>query len=272
MQPIDIHKILSEKAPGKHIPGFVIRYLERIVHVRELNELLAQVGDKKDYDFLHIGILDYLGCKIEVHGEENMPTDEGPYIFVSNHPLGGLDGMIEALTIHQFRPERDMKIVVNDLLMNMTPLQGLFMPVNKVGAQSRAYAEAYRAMWESGVDIMSFPAGLCSRLGKGGKVMDLEWKSSFVKAAKRYQRVIIPIYFDGQNSMRFYRLAQWRKRLGIKLNIEMLFLSDEMFRQKGKTFHLYIGKAIQPSELTDTHSDKQWAEQIKQRVYQICKK
>jgi len=268
MQPIhiDIPAILRAKAPGKHIPAFIIRFLERIVHVKEINQFFEDHPDSEGYDFIR-DTLAMLGCSARIEGVENIPTDERPLLFVSNHPLGGLDGMIIAYMLHQHR-QRTMKVIVNDLLMYMTPLQQLFAPVNKVGSQSRAYAEQQHAMWASEVDVMSFPAGVCSRRQKGG-VKDLEWKPTFIKKVIEHKRDIVPIYFEGKNSHFFYALAYWRKKLGIKINIEMLFLSDEMFRSKGKQFVVHVGQPISYTTFDRSKSPYEWAQYMKEEIYKI---
>ena len=187
----DIRAILKSKAPKAHVPNFVIRYLERIVHIKQMNAFLRKYPDLKGYEFIDRVIHEELGCSASIEGTENIPADDKPVIFVSNHPLGGLDGMIIAQLIHNKRQttndKRPLKVIVNELLMYMEPINSLWAPVNKVGRLSREQVEAQQRMWESETDVLTFPAGACSRLQRiDGKwqIRDLEWQNNFVQRAK----------------------------------------------------------------------------------------
>lgn len=269
----DIRAVLRQKAPKAHVPGFVIRYLERITHIKQMNAFLRKYPDKRDYDFIRLVISEELGCSASIEGIENIPTDGQPVIFVSNHPLGGLDGMIIAQLIHANRQSsnRQLKVIVNDLLMFMEPIADLWAPVNKVGKLSREQAVQQQQMWASQTDVLTFPAGLCSRLQRiDGKwqICDLEWQKNFVQRAREYQRNIVPIYFEGRNSKFFYALAYIRKKLHIKLNIEMLYLVDEMYGAHGKHFKVHVLPPIPYTTLDNSRTPKQWAQKIKSLVYE----
>lgn len=267
----DIRTILKSKAPEAHVPGFVIRYLEHITHIRQMNAFLRKYPDLKDYDFIRLVISEELGCSASIDGIENIPTDDRPVVFVSNHPLGGLDGMIIANMIHENRPaKRELKVVVNELLMFMEPINSLWAPVNKVGLLSREQVAEQQHVWEAGTDILTFPAGACSRLQRINghwKIQDLEWQKNFIMRAKEYQRNIVPIYFEGRNSRFFYILALLRKWLHIKLNIEMLYLVDEMYGARGKHFRVHVLPPIPYTTFDNTKTPKQWAQYVKSIVY-----
>lgn len=265
----DIRAILKSKAPKAHVPNFLIRYLERIVHVKEMNAFLRKYPDKRDYAFIKLVIEENLGCSASIDGIENIPTDDKPVIFVSNHPLGGLDGMIIAQMIHEHRP-RALKVIVNELLMFMEPIADLWAPVNKVGRLSREQAEAQQRMWESETDVLTFPAGACSRLQRidgQWQIRDLEWQKNCVQRAREYKRDIVPIYFEGQNSRFFYALAYIRKLLHIQLNIEMLYLVDEMYGARGKHFKVHVLPPIPYSTFDKSKTPKEWAQYVKSIVY-----
>ena len=269
----DIRAIIKRKAPNAHVPGFLIRYLERIVHIKQMNAFLRTHTTERDYDFIRVVLDEELdGCTATIKGKENIPTDDRPVIFVSNHPLGGLDGMLIAQAIHDAHASiRPLKVIVNDLLMHMEPLAGLWAPVNKVGHLSREQALEQQRMWESGVDVLTFPAGLCSRLQRiDGKwqIRDLEWQKNFIQRAKEYKRDIVPIYFEGRNSKFFYTLAYIRKLLGIKLNIEMLYLVDEMYGAHGKHFKVHVLPPISYTMFNNTKTPKEWAQVVKSIVYE----
>ena len=277
MLQFDIEAILRQKAPNTHVPAFLVRYLERITHVRQMNAFLRKYPDLRGYEFIDRVINEELGCSASIDGLENIPTDDRPVIFVSNHPLGGLDGMIIARLIHDQRQkgsvldQRPLKVIVNELLMFMEPIADLWAPVSKVGALSREQAIAQQQMWESGTDVLTFPAGACSRLQRidgQWQIRDLEWQKNFVQRAREYQRDIVPIYFEGRNSRFFYALAYLRKRLGIKLNIEMLYLVDEMYGAHGKHFRVHVLPPIPYSTFDNSRTPKQWAVYVKSIVYE----
>lgn len=274
MLQFDIRTVLKKKAPKAHVPGFLIRYLERIAHIKQMNAFLRKYPEVKNYDFIRLVIDEELGCSATIEGIENIPTDGKPLIFASNHPLGGLDGMIIAQMIHESRASRGdsrpLKVIVNDLLMFMEPLAGLWAPVNKVGRLTKEQAQQQHALWESETDVLTFPAGICSRLQRiDGKwqIQDLEWQKNFIQRAREYHRDIVPIYFEGRNSKFFYTLAYIRKLLHIKLNIEMLYLVDEMYGAHGKHFKVHVLPPISYTSLDTSKSPKEWAEYIKQIVY-----
>lgn len=274
MLQFDIRTVLKQKAPNAHVPGFLIRYLERIAHIKQMNAFLRKYPDVKNYDFIRLVLDEELGCSASIDGIENIPTDGKPLIFASNHPLGGLDGMIIAQMIHESRSSRGdsrpLKVIVNDLLMFMEPLAGLWAPVNKVGRLTKEQAQQQHALWESETDVLTFPAGICSRLQRiDGKwqIQDFEWQKNFIQRAREYQRDIVPIYFEGRNSKFFYTLAYIRKLLHIKLNIEMLYLVDEMYGAHGKHFKVHVLPPISYTSLDTPKSPKEWAEYIKQIVY-----
>jgi len=270
----DIRAILKRKAPNAHVPEFVIRYLERITHIRQMNAFLRKYPDLKGYEFIRLVISEELECSASIEGVENIPTDGKPVIFVSNHPLGGLDGMIIAQMIHDQRlianNQRPLKVIVNELLMFMEPIASLWAPVNKVGRLSKEQAAEQQRMWESETDVLTFPAGACSRLQRiDGKwqIQDLEWQKNFVQRAREYRRDIVPIYFEGHNSRFFYALAFIRKLLHIKLNIEMLYLVDEMYGAHGKHFRVHVLPPIPYSTFDTTKTPRQWAQYVKSIVY-----
>ena len=268
----DIRAILKRTAPKAKVPDFVIRYLEHIVHVKQMNAFLRKHPTKRDYDFIRPVLDEELCCTASIDGTENIPTDGKPVIFVSNHPLGGLDGMIIAQMIHENRAEkRELKVIVNELLMYMEPLAGLWAPVSKTRRLSKEQAAEQQRMWESGTDVLTFPAGACSRLQRINHkwvIQDLEWQKNFVQRAREYQRNVVPIRFEGKNSRFFYALAFLRKKLHIKLNIEMLYLVDEMYGARGKHFKVHVLPPIPYSTFDNTKTPKEWAQYVKSIVYE----
>ena len=269
---IDVREVLRAKLPGHKVPEFVVRYLQRIVHEEEMNHFLREHAGETGYVFLDHVVHDLLGCSAVLYGAENIPQGDEPLIFVSTHPLGGLDGMINAMLLHEHR-HRQMKLIVTDLLMYMRPLEELFVPVNKVGGQSKEYARRQIKMWESGCDVLSFPSGKCARLEKKSLfskavVTEQPWHKSVIQKAVQYKRDIVPIRFEGENSSFFYNLAYWRSKLGIKTNIEMLYLADEMFKSHGKTFGVHVLPPISSGTFDNTRTPQQWADFLREKIVQ----
>ncbi|MFA5325397.1 MAG: 1-acyl-sn-glycerol-3-phosphate acyltransferase [Bacteroidales bacterium] len=261
---IDVEKVIFSKSPywAKHSPRFLINYLKKIIHQNEINELLSKYYGTQGVEFA-TNVLKYLNVNYNVHNTIKFNSDRR-YIFVSNHPLGGFDGIVLLSYIGSIFPK--LKFVVNDLLMHIEPLKPLFVPVNKLGKMNQEYVKQIKETYSSDSQILYFPAGLCSRLIKG-KIQDLEWKKSFLKNAIKYDRDIIPIFFSGHNSKFFYRLAKLRKFLGIKFNIEMMYLPNEMFKQKNSTFDIYFGNPIPVSTFTKEHSIEEWIHYIRDKAY-----
>lgn len=269
IKKIDIRQVLQEKAPSaaSKIPDFIVNYLIRTVHQDELNDILTQYHEEQGVDFMK-QLIGYFDLSFDLIGKDNIP-DSGRYIFASNHPLGGLDGIcLSALIGEQFKG--NIRYLVNDLLLYIDNLKSIFVPVNKHGAQGKRNAMLIEEAYASDHQIITFPAGLCSRK-INGQILDLEWKKSFIQKAVEYKRDIIPVYFDGKNSNFFYRLANIRKALGIKMNYEMIYLPDEMFRCKHKTFRIYFGKPIPWQTLDNSKKPAEWAEWIKRIVYNLKK-
>ena len=264
---IDIAKVLKNKVPNAKVPTFIVNYLRRISHEEEFNRFFSQNPDLKNLDFIEAAFK-YLEVTTVIEGIENLPPKGGRYIFASNHPLGGLDGVATGYLLGK---EYDGKVrfFSNDIMMHLHPMQEMFIPVNKTGSQSKDHAEQMQKLYESDNHLVTYPAGICSRK-VNGKICDLEWKKNFISKSIQYKRDVVPIYFEGRNSNFFYNLAKLRKFLRIKINIEMLYLADEMFKQKGKTFTIRIGKSIPWQTFDKSKSHAEWAQWVKDIVYKMA--
>jgi len=252
----------KNKKLAKWLPRFIIHWLEKLIHQEEMNLFLAKHRDKSGIEFARNVVEEFAQASIEVVNEENIPK-VGRYIVASNHPLGAIDGVALISLIGKYRT--DIKFPVNDLLMALKPMQDIFLPLNKHGKNSTEAARELHNVFSSNHLILYFPAGICSRKIEG-VVQDLEWKKTIIQKAKEYQRDIIPVFFEGKNTERFYRIANWRKKLGIKVNIEMLLLPDEMVKQRGKKFTITFGKPISYSTFTHTKTDKEWAAWLREQA------
>ena len=266
MKFLDVGQVFKDKNPQlyRKIPRFVIRWIERLIHQDEMNGFMDEHIHDSSIDFATYGV-DFFGAKLCINQEENIPRI-GRQILVSNHPLGGLDGLALVRAVGKYRS--DIKFPVNDLLMQLTPMKDVFTPVNKHGRNQQYAIKELNDIFASDNLILYFPAGLCSRK-QNGVICDLEWKKTVITKAKEYSRDIIPVYFDGQNSNRFYNIANLRKRLKIKINLEMILLPDESFRQKGKTVTVTFGKPISYTLFDSTKTDMEWTAWLKEQVYAL---
>ena len=268
---IDIQEILSTKSPqtAKKIPFFVIKALSKLIHQDEINRFLKENEEAAGVDLMNC-LVDYLHIKLNIVGEDHIPDFTTKCVFAANHPLGGADGVCLASFLGN-RYNQHIKYIVNDLLYFIQPLQSIFVPINKHGGQGRDAARMLNESFASPDQILTFPAGLCSRKTKG-KIYDLDWKKMLVVKAIEYKRDIVPVYFDAKNSNLFYAIANWRQKLKIKFNIEMLFLPHEMFRRKNVTFTIYFGKPIPWQTFDSSRSMQQWTNWVKQTVYDLVRK
>lgn len=250
------------------IPRFLVRGLERLVCQDELNGILQRTYPKVGSAFA-MAALEDLDITVEVRGMENIP-DEGRFIFASNHPLGGLDGIALISVLGARYGDDKLRFPVNDMLMNVRPLRGVFIPINKFGRQGREAARRLAETYASDAQVIFFPAGLVSRLHKGGVIKDLEWQKAFVAKALEYGRDIVPIHFSGHNSRKFYRIAKWRKRLGIKFNLEQILLPSELCKAKGSRYVVTIGKPVKAEALKGSgKSAPALAAELRELVYAL---
>ncbi len=265
---INIEEVIRNKNPKllKFLPGFILRYIKRIVHQDHINAFIQRHGEKTSFAFVD-QIINEFGVKVTFEGLENIPTSGGA-IVAANHPIGALDAMALLNVIGKKR--LDQKFIVNDVLLSLKNLSNLFIGVNKHGKNSGQALDLIDSYYASDTLVLIFPAGLVSRKQKGGIVKDLVWKKSFISKAKRFNKNIIPVHISGSNSNFFYNLALWRQRLGIKANIEMFYLMDEMYHQKGKLIHIKIGKPIDPSLFKAEFTDIEWAEKVKEYIYEMA--
>ena len=268
---LDIRSILNSRIPKKKrkwIPSFLITGVEKLIRQKELNEILRATLPSEGSEFAK-RVLEYLGISVSVEGLENL-EDGSRYMFASNHPLGGLDGMALITVLGSMYGDENMRFLVNDMLMNVEPLKGIFLPVNKFGKQGKAYAQIINEKMESDCQIFQFPAGLCSRLHDNGEIADLEWQKSFVAKAIEFKRDIVPVFFVGKNSKKFYKIARWRKKLGIKFNLEQILLPSELCKSSGSKYRIIFGKPLSWQSLAASgKSYKELATEIRLASYSL---
>ena len=246
------------------MPGFILKYVKRVTHEEWLNSVVIRNNDKKGLDFADALIAEF-EMDVKLIGGENIPKTGG-VILASNHPLGGFDGIALMHAVGKIRP--DVRFLVNDLLMSFDNFEPIFVPINKHGANSKNANQRIDEAYSNGHAVLVFPAGLVSRKQEG-EIKDLQWKKSFITKAKKNRLDIIPCHIGGKNSEFFYNLANWRKKIGVKANIEMFWLVDEMYKQRGKKIEIHIGNPISPDFFTSEKTEIQWAEYLKTLVYKL---
>lgn len=261
---INLDKVLATKFPGKKFPPLVIKLLRNVLHVDELNEIIRHT-DQDGYVFCEQA-LKYLDIKLEIEGLENVPADGSLYTFASNHPLGAVDGITLCSIIG--RKYGPVGMLVNDFLLFLKPLAPLGIPVNKVGSQSRNLPIAINNSFASKDQIFIFPAGICSRK-IDGVVQDLPWSKTFIVKSISNNRKVVPVHFIGENSKKFYRIANICKALKLKFNLAMVFLPAELLKARGKTFKVVFGKPLEPEYFNKSKSASEWAQDIRELVYKL---
>ncbi len=266
---IDVQQLIASKNAtlARFLPNFILNYLKRIIHEKEVNAFIEQNGHLKNHDFVNACFKE-MGANVTVKGLENIPISGG-CIIAANHPLGGLDGIGLMKVIGTRRS--DTRFFVNDILLNLQNFGELFVGVNKHGKNPKENLRLMDDVFASDNCVLFFPAGLVSRR-QDGEIKDLEWQKSFIAKAIKYKKPIIPAYIGGENSAFFYNLANNRKKLGIKANIEMLYLADEMYRQKNQTIDFIFGEPIDYQHFTKEKTHLEWAQWLKEFVYQLSGK
>ncbi len=267
-KPINIREVFASKSRrlAKVMPGFIYSYLDRIIHVDFLNDFLQRNGHLYGIEFINQVIKEF-NVREFIHGTENIP-ESGQFIFASNHPLGGFDGMLLLKNVDKLLGSP--MFLSNDILMNISNLSPMFVPVNKHGGHSREVAKILDETYRSNKQILIFPSGLASRKIKG-KIMDLEWKKHFIAKSIKYRRDVIPVFVSGRNTNRFYRLAKFRKFFKIKWNLEMFFLPDETYKHRNTDVHIYFGKPLSYKMFDKSKTQAEWAEYVKRLVYALPK-
>lgn len=265
---IDVRKVISDKNPRllKWMPDFLIGYIQKTLHEKEVNGFIKDNADKDSFEFCD-EVVNTFNIQLSAFGIENIP-ETGGCVLAINHPLGGMDAMAIVTLLQQRR--RDIKFIVNDVLLNLENLKDMFIGVNKHGKNAKASLKKVDDLFATDQLICVFPAGLVSRK-KRGLIRDLEWKKTFITRSRKYKKPIIPVHINGELTNFFYRLSNLRTGLGIKANIEIFYLVDELFKQRNKKMNVIFGEPILSEKLDKAKSDLEWAQEIKKKVYQLAK-
>ena len=262
---LDLNKVLGPKL-SKKLPGFVKRFIARRLHVKEINDCVMHAEHYAGVGFFDEA-LKYVGITYRVRGEENIDLSK-KYIYVCNHPLGGPEALIIGSIFRKIYGD-GFTVPSNQILYNLKPLQEFFVPVSVGGKQGRDIAEKVASMFESGRQVLVFPAGLCARTFKG-VVTEMPWKKMFVAQARKYQRDVVPVHISGHNSKWYFFLSWLSRTLKLKFNLGMIFLVDELFKQRGNEFVITFGKPIEYDRFDKTKTDLQWADEVKNIVKNLA--
>lgn len=265
---VDLDKIIadSDNTFLKSLPRFVINYMKKVLCQDELNDYHNRHKDKFGIDYIN-AMLSELGVKVIMHNEK-LVSGIDRAVFVANHPLGGIDAMSYLSCINELKGT--VVSPSNELFYYIPNLRPLIVSVSVFGVNTKDKIEAINQAFESDKQIMIFPAGIVSRKFKG-VIKDTEWHKSFISKAVQTQRYVVPVFIDGNNSKKFYRISRIRKFFGIKLSIETFFLPQEMLKQRGKKVHIYFGNPIHPDYFDKTKTHHEWAQDVKNLVYEIGK-
>lgn len=235
-----------------------------IMKLNKINKLYSDVYDEDPHAFLD-HLIDELGVRIEIKEEDlqRIPR-EGAFITISNHPFGGLDGIILIKLLSKIRP--DYKVMANFLLKKIVPIQDYFLGVNpfenrKSISSMGGIKEALRHLAE-GRPLGLFPAGEVSAYqAESNMVEDKEWGTSVLKMIKKANVPVIPIYFKGSNSVLFHLLGL------IHPMLRTVKLPSELLNKKNTVVKLRVGSAISP-EAQSTFTDiAQYGKFLRAKTY-----
>ena len=259
---LDINKMLGPKL-RKKLPRFAVNFLKRRIHQDDINKIILAAEHYKGAEFFS-DALKGLNISYRTRGEEHLTTDK-KYLFVCNHPLGGPEALIIGSVFHRLYGD-GFRVPVTPLLAHLKPLAEFFVPVNNLSSkQSRDLGQRIADMFTSEQQVLVFPAGLCAR-EINGKITEMPWKKMFVTQARRYERDVVPIHISGHNSKWFFFLAKVSKLFKLKINLGMLYLVDELFKQCGNEFVITFGKPIPYTTFDKSKTDREWAAEIQEQV------
>ncbi|QNK76694.1 lysophospholipid acyltransferase family protein [Winogradskyella sp. PAMC22761] len=242
--------------------------LMKVLKISTINKFYLRNKHLSDGAFLD-AILDEFQIKFEIPEEDmkRLPK-EGPYITISNHPLGGIDGiLLLKLMIEQ---RSDFKIIANFLLHRIEPLKPYIMPVNpfegrKDAASSISGFKNAILHLRAGHPLGVFPAGQVSTYKDGKLVVDKEWEASAMKLIQKAEVPVVPIYFHAKNSRLFYRLSK------ISDTLRTAKLPSEVLTQKRRVIKVRIGKPISLKDQKEHPTLPEFSEFLRRKTYMLSK-
>lgn len=261
VQPAELAKA-SHMRPGDPRIGV----LTEVSGLKKLERFYNAIEDLHDRDFV-AAVFKNLELEIEVDPADlqNVPKD-GPLMFVSNHPYGAIDGLALVHVLGGVRP--DLKVMANFLLQQLEPLRDRFIGVNPF--EQLSSLSSFQGMRQAmahvkeGNALAIFPAGEVSSWRTEIKaVADPRWKTPVIKLAQHVQAPVVPVWFDGANSLVFHVLGM------IHPNLRTLALPNEMLRMRGRSVRMRIGKPIPPKDIAAFSSTEQLARYLRAKTYAL---
>lgn len=237
-----------------------MRVLELIIHQRELRRFIEKTRHCSGCEFVEAALSE-LQIEIEYEGIDRLPAS-AHIVVCANHPTGGIDGLVLMQLL--CRRHGGLKLPANDLLLSLPGLAELVAPVDKYGSNARRVA-TFEDMYRATLPVLVFPAGLTARF-RGGVLREYPWNKAFIKHARRAGRPVVPVHVSGRNSRRFYAIWRLRRALGIKANLEMLLLVDELARRRGDRVQVTIGAPVELGSARGPRHDRELAERLRRRV------
>lgn len=253
-----------DKVGLKSMAGLMMKILK----IDDINEVYDKLSAHRGVEFI-----DKLFEEIDVHFDYYVEELDrfpkvGPFITISNHPLGGVDGVLLIKLVSLVRP--DFKIIANFLLKKIEPISDFIMPVNPfeselVGKSSiPGIKDAIRHL-KNGHPLGIFPAGEVSTYHfDEGKILDKEWEEGAIKLIKKMKVPVVPVYFKARNSFWFYLLASIHPKL------RTVKLPSEIFSQKKKPILVRIGKPIMPAEIDEYPDEESLKSFLRTRTYMLA--
>ena len=267
---LNIEATLNSKFPNldQSLKGRLAKkFIKRFAHEDEINEFIQSHPHLEGVSFIHKAFEHFdFAYHICSASRKNIPA-QGRVIIVANHPIGTLDGMALVDMVRSIR--KDVKVVANELLAQVKPLRSCFFAINNMSPRA-SHKTQFKAMTDAlelDQAVIVFPAGEVSRFGRKG-IKDADWKTGFLKLAKKTNTPILPLYIEARNSLTFYGASMLYKPLGTML------LMNEMFNKNGRTIGLKTGKLIPAQEISNSPLPlNELAQKVKKSVYQLkCKK
>ena len=265
-KPIDSGAVLFKQVPSiARYPNFLRKFLvftlQWLISERRINEFLSKHALTRDFDFIdQVFQLLQTDCTVRHSDLENIPAD-GRVIIVANHPLGGLDGLALLRLVSSVR--RDVRIVVNELLLNITQLNNLSLPVDAMGGETRkADISRIRDALNNDEAVIIFPSGEVSRASPKG-IRDRKWLPGFIQLAKTTRAPVLPVHIKARNSNLFYAVSR------ISRPLSMLMLPREMLGFRGQ-IKFTIGQMIAPKAIESLpFSRKKRASLLREHLWRI---
>lgn len=248
----------------------LLNWFIKFLSLDKVNQLHENNCDTPGAPFVD-GILHDLDISIRIDNEhilDNLPT--GSFITVSNHPFGALDGIILLHLISSRRPE--FKVMVNMILNHISAMRPNFIAVDPLASSNpEKRAVTMKGIREAMIHVKNgnplgfFPAGAVSKINNGLRIQDRQWQPTIIRLIQQLDVPVIPIYFHGHNST-------WFNILGaISWKLRTLRLPSEVFRKKGKKFHISVGDPISPEEQAKYTSVEDLGKFLKKRTYSMRK-